>query len=341
MKKLTWAVILISAFAVCYLHTIQIGVKYLENGYQIIRHDAMISGTETVNPWQYRILTEWLVEGFLQLTNGLRLPLANALAFILFRILTDILMFWIFLKYLREWIDPMCEKKPDAACLAILAIMVSGYEWCFFDSGFRYNIYWDVIFYLLAGIILIRLAFWDFKRLWMMPILLFFAALNRETSAGILLMFGLVLIEHVKRCYLFKICRFPWWWKDGSSIPIKYFLLSGVAWLAGFLLPRILFGLRHMMAGYGHPAGIDLFLFNIRSISIISPLIAFTSIPLIALAGWRSWPKLLQSWGIVIGAVWMIHWFVGIVAETPLFLVPWFLIVGPAIYFTIKKKETS
>jgi hypothetical protein len=59
-------------------------LRYLDRGLGIQRHQAVMDG-RAGNPWQYRVLSEYIVEGMLRSARaiGIRHPVHNA--FIAFR----------------------------------------------------------------------------------------------------------------------------------------------------------------------------------------------------------------------------------------------------------------
>src|SRR5690348_11826300 len=62
---------------------------YLEQGLQIQRHSAVLEGTAG-NPWQYRVLADYLVEATIRLFRNLDVPHPLASAFISFRFIQNV-----------------------------------------------------------------------------------------------------------------------------------------------------------------------------------------------------------------------------------------------------------
>jgi hypothetical protein len=64
------------------------GINYLEQGYQITRHQAVLEG-HAGNPWQYRVLAPYLINVVLKLFAYLHIPHHIAASFIFFRVIQD------------------------------------------------------------------------------------------------------------------------------------------------------------------------------------------------------------------------------------------------------------
>src|SRR5512141_404883 len=77
-----------------YRHVNVLGIQYIEEGYQYQRHVWVLEGTST-DPWQYRVLSEYVVEGVLSVTTKLAVPHPIAVAFVTFRLVQTILVFWL------------------------------------------------------------------------------------------------------------------------------------------------------------------------------------------------------------------------------------------------------
>src|SRR5688572_19243642 len=149
-------------------------------------HLSFLQGNSVYfNPWQYRVLSPILVEGFHRFLNFSLyswLPVSDVYnsSFKLFRVLQHLLIFafaWFFYRNFSF-------NRP----LRFLAItMLAGaFSAAAYGSDMAFNTYFDVLFYLLGA----WLIFSDKNRWWFVPLTLI-AALNRETS--LLLPFLLVL----------------------------------------------------------------------------------------------------------------------------------------------------
>jgi hypothetical protein len=79
----------------------ELGLFYIEEGDQVARHVRVLQG-RAGDPWQYRVLSEYLVEAALQIIQNLRIPRPVAAAFIGFRILQNIVIFSIAAIYYRK-----------------------------------------------------------------------------------------------------------------------------------------------------------------------------------------------------------------------------------------------
>lgn len=84
-----------------YVHVQYLGIHYLEEGNQIKRHLSVLQGTAP-DPWQYRILSDYLVEAIIQLFTKLDVPHSIAAAFISLRCVLGVMIFLISYFYFRK-----------------------------------------------------------------------------------------------------------------------------------------------------------------------------------------------------------------------------------------------
>ena len=140
---------------------------------QLFRHVDVLKGTAP-NPWQYRVFSEWIVEGFIYVSARLLRPdLAVFSALWSLRILQNlVLLTLVYLYFIRLGIT-------KTASVYGVVLLAGGMLHVFHESDLSYNTYFDVIFYLLAGILILN------ARYGWVPVLMIAAALNRETSAMI------------------------------------------------------------------------------------------------------------------------------------------------------------
>jgi hypothetical protein len=281
-------------------------LRYLDRGLGIQRHQAVMDG-RAGNPWQYRVLSEYIVEGMLRSARaiGIRHPVHNA--FIAFRLAQNICIFLLAAYYYAQL------GLSVAGSLLGMALLTWSFVNGFYDGGLAFNTYGDVIFYLLAGLLLLRRQFgWA-------SIVAVLAVLNRETALLIPL---LILFAGIT----FR----PRWSLDRRAMR--------AALLAGFMSVTVFFGLRayygeqEFIAAYGHLPGLDLWAYNVsRRITWVQLLSTVNLLPVVALAAIRQWPSFLHRafWCVV--PIWLVvHIFFSAIAETRLLFVPIALVFIPA-----------
>lgn len=285
-------------------------MAYLEQGLQIQRHNDVLQGTAP-NPWQYRVLADYLVEGVIQLFKNLDIPHPIGSAFIAFRFAQNLLIFGLGYLYYRKL------NLSAAHALMGMAILAWGMTYANYDSDLQFNTYFDILFYLLAGLIILA------KRpLWMIPLMVF-AALNRETS-GLIPFLALALL-------------LPW---NASANNRKTMLPAA----AGLMIFAVIFvGLRLMHPNqaisvpHGQHLGLELLRYNLFRALTWTQLFATVSImPLLAVLAYKKWPATLRVFFWVVIPVWMlIHPITSVMAETRVFLVPQTLIFIPGALFLL------
>src|SRR5882724_4134524 len=145
-----------------------LGFPYVDSGPQWARHRAVLDGTAN-NPWQYRVLSDVAVEGILRAVTAVGAPHPVGLAFILFRVLQNLLIFLLAAEYFRS----MNLSQP--LTLLGLSCLAWGMTHASYDSDLQFSTYSDVLFYLVAALLLLKGHI-----LWI-PALSVLAALNRET----------------------------------------------------------------------------------------------------------------------------------------------------------------
>src|SRR5437867_3550719 len=146
-----------------------LGLPYVDSGPQLERHRAVLEGTAH-DPWQYRVLSDLVVEGVLKAVKTTCAPHPVATAFILFRLLQNALIFLLAASYFRSF------DLNEPLVLLGLSCLAWGMTHAGYNSDLQFNTYSDIIFYLAAALLLIR-----GKSLWI-PAVSVLAALNRETG---------------------------------------------------------------------------------------------------------------------------------------------------------------
>jgi len=279
------------------------GIDYLEHGEQIERHRAVLEG-HAGDSWQYRVLAPYLINIVLRVFEHLHIPHFIAAAFILFRVIQDASILLLSYAYHRKlglsWSHGVIG----------MALLAWGMSYSHYDSDLQFNTFFDVIFYLLAGLSILQKRF-----VWIVPITLL-AALNRETS-------GLIPF-----LLIFSIFALP----EGSWREVMLFFIAAcVTYVAIFVGLRFLYESQELLIPYGHHQGLDLLQYNLLRAITWQQLIATLSIiPIVAIIGYRKWPLQLRVFFWVIVPIWfIIHAFGAAMAETRLFLVPQAMVFIP------------
>lgn len=280
------------------------GVDYLEQGSQLTRHQSVLEG-RAGNPWQYRVFAPYLVELVLKLFERLHVPRHNAAAFIAFRVIQDTLILLLSYAYYRK-----LELSLSYALIG-MALLAWGMSYSHHNSDLQFNTFFDIIFYLLAGLCILHRRF-----IWLVPITAL-AALNRETSGLIPFLLLGVSVFALQKGSLRKV------------MPV--FTTAFVAYVAVFVGLRLVYGSREFMAPHGHYPGLDLLWFNVSRAVTWQRLIATLSVvPVVAMIGYRKWPLELRAFFWVIVPIWFaVHAVGSVMAETRLLLVPQAMVFIP------------
>ena len=287
--------------------------------HQLSGHKKILQGNAG-NPYQYRILSVYIVEGFIVAFRVLGVHHPTVSAFISFRIVQNLLIFLlVFLYYQNLGLNTYVS-------LIGLSLLAWGMTHSLYESDLAFNTYFDLIFYLTAALSILKHQY-----LWIVPIT-GFAALNRETSG--LIPFMLVLYSLYAQI-------------DGrtrKSLLITALSAFGLYSIIYFGL-RYAFGEQQLVLGYGRHPGLEYLLFNItRAQSYIQIFATLGILPFMALLSFRQWPDSLRAFCWAIVPVWLlVHPFFGFIAETRYFLVPLALVFVPGTLFGIKgaDKEPS
>lgn len=302
------ACVLFSLFTVFDQVLNRTGIEFLEND-QLMRHRNVLEG-RAIDPWQYRIFAEYVVEVAIRAANWLGLSSAVLKAFVAVRVAQNLLIFLAAAVYWR-----LLGLRRLITLLA-LAAFAWGITYSGYASDLAFSTYFDILFYLISGILILTGRY-----VWLVPVVAF-AALNRETSGLIPVMLAAVAVGRL-----------------GSSRKVdrRALIVAGVClglYLVETGMLRVVLGPRELMHPYDHSVGLDLLVFNLTNrYTYVLGFSTLSVIPLIALFYWRRWPPILHRffWGIV--PVWMIvHLLAGALAEGRLLLVPHALVFMPAAF---------
>lgn len=277
---------------------------------QLERHARFMAGNaEFYNPWQYRIFSGFVLESFIRLFGLLPVPLHEYAPYFALRFVQNLLIFWAAFLFYRA----LSVKSFFLVVMGIslLAYNISNSNW---QADMAYNTYFDILFYLLAGYIILKA-----HPGWIIP-LTAVAVLNRETSGFIPFMLMLTAFD-------FRQIR----------LERKERLWIGLAALGVFIVlffaVRFWYGSRPYEAIHGIDTPWEFFLFNIRFFNMYPQLIGTLGIiPLLGILWFKRWPFFLKDIGLLIVPFWIvIHLFKSMAMETRLFLVPQALIFIPAV----------
>jgi hypothetical protein len=312
--RIFWIAWLVSSIllsvATTYAQVDDVTLRFL-NVHQYNVHQQMMDGVAG-NPWQYRILADWMLNPVIKLFAAVDIPIPRGGVFIIFRFLQCLLIFLSAGVYYRKL------GLPLFANLFGLSVLAWGMSHSLYNSDFSFNNFFDIAFYLLAAILIMDRAF-----VWI-PLLIIPAAFNRETSALIPLM----LISYA-------------YFDDKKSNNIKqaivFTLVSLAIFTAIFVGLRIHYGEQQFLTADGYYPGIGLLVLNIsRFVTWEQILITLSIIPFLAVFSYRAWPRSLKIFFWVVVPMWFgVHFFAALVAETRLLLVPLALVFIPGALFGI------
>lgn len=283
---------------------------------ELKRHRALVEGT-SADPWQYRILGDYLIEGIIRLARRIGISSAELKAFIIFRVFQN---FFIFIAAGCYWRWLGLKRLHTLIALAFLAW---GISYSVYRSGLAFSTFFDISFFLLAALIIL-----SEKYLWLIPLVML-STLNRETVGLIPIMLAAVAI-HAK----------DWRNTNRRAIAIAGICLAIYALEYGLL--RLIFSSRPLMEPNNEKMGINLLIFNLSNVKSYSFGFATLSIvPIVALFYWKHWPAVLQRFFWAIVPVWFgVHLFLGVVAEARLWLVPQVIVFIPAAFLVVQKEST-
>ncbi len=327
------------------------------------RHKALIAGhSEFFNPWQYRILCPFTIEGLvwiydhtvdkvfpieekihfnIQSTSGtndetdafvkmMQTPgvMKYLLVFSLFRFVEHLFIFFLAWKL---WSYFVKGKWLIFFGINFLALALGNSVTA---ADLSFNTYMDIIFYLLtANLILYR---WNRKWLFLIVPL---AALNRETGLLIPALYFISETDFTRfsfRKINIKNIGFP----KLNTWTFTIFLY--VIFLAIFIGLRMYYGYQPQQE-WKAPAGLPMLKLNLFSavgVKAYMELIGtFGVIPFIIIYKFKVFPHLLKKWFIFLAPVWFAIHYVSVVAyQTRLFMVPIILIFLPMILWLVEEE---
>lgn len=274
-------------------------------------HAQMLTG-EAGNPWQYRILADLMVEPMISGVRRMGVPQPAAWSFIAFRFLQGILILVLAGIFYRKL------GLSLAANLIALSILTWAMASSLYNSDLSFSVFFDVAFYLLAGVLILERRY-----LWV-ALLIVPAALNRETS----LLIPVMLVAHA---FLLPVEEPR---RRGALVAAAAGIVIYAAITVGL---RLYYGNQTFLTADGYLPGISLLLLNLgRAATWQQLLITYGIVPLLAVAACKGWPRSLRIFFWAVVPVWIIvHFVSALVAETRLLLVPYALVMLPGALFAL------
>ncbi|MEO5501979.1 MAG: hypothetical protein ABIR31_11115 [Ginsengibacter sp.] len=326
------------------------------------RHKAVIEGrSEFYNPWQYRILCPFTIEGIMWVynhtvdkvypieekihfninsTSGTNAEtdafvslmqtkgvMKYMIIFTLFRFIEHLFIF-----YLAWWLWSFFVKSNWLIFFGINFLALS-FGNAVTAADLSFNTYLDIIFYLLTA----NLILYQKNRNWLYLIVPL-AAFNRETA---LLIPALFFISKTN----FESFNFRKLNIKSIKWPVKniwvFTALLYIIFIAIFIMLRWYYGYRPQQEWKAHAGWpmLKLNLFSAVGVKAYFELIGtFGVIPLIILWKFKFFPHLLKKWFIFLVPVWFSIHYISVVAyQTRLFMVPVILIFIPMILWLVEK----
>lgn len=326
------------------------------------RHKALMEGnSEFYNPWQYRILSPYMVEGVLWIynntvdkiypieekihftidsTSGTNAETATLVklmqtpgamkymvVFVLFRFMQHFLIFYLVWRFWKYFVSNTWLLLLGISFLAL------AFGNAVTAADLSFNTYTDIILYILTASLIV----YKWNPLWLIPITIL-AAFNRETG---LLMPALYFISQTDFTR-FNIRKFNL--KEINFPPLNTWLLVSILYvifISIFIALRVHFGYREQQV-WKVPSGLPMLKLNLFSAvgfkAYLELIGTFAIIPLIILYKFKIFPEMLRKWFIFLVPVWFAVHYVSVVAyQTRLFMVPMILIMLPMVLWLIEK----
>ncbi|MBI1794108.1 MAG: hypothetical protein HYR70_07940 [Chloroflexi bacterium] len=204
-----------------------------------------------------------------------------------------------------------------------LSVLAWGISYSLYNSDLSFNVYFDIVFYLVGAILIL-----DKRFNWILP-LTALAAFNRETS---------VLIPFMLICF----ACFGDTQKETKKSATLYAAGSLIIFGTIFFGLRLYYGKQAFLTADGFYPGLGLLYLNIRrGVTWEQLLITFGIIPFLAIFAYGDWPKTLKIFFWVIVPAWFgVHFLAALIAETRLLLVPQALIFIPGAFLGISQGKT-
>ena len=287
----------------------------LVEGGQLGRHDQTLSGV-IGDPWRFRLLSEWIVEGVLEAVEGLGVTRPALVGFLGFRFAQNIAIFalaWLLYRRLGA------SRYVAALGLALVAWAMTH---ALYHSALSYDTYMEVVLFLVAAHLALSRRFE-----WLVP-LTAIAVLNRESSA---------LIAAIPFAMVALGCE--------RGAGARRALACGTAALIGaavaFASVRLAVGPADLIEADGRGPGLELIEYNLgRAVTWGNLFETFTVLPFLAIAAFSRWPRDLKALGLAVVPAWVAaHLVLAVAAETRLLLVPYVLVVVPGALAALRERD--
>lgn len=313
LERIPFGLTLLAAALLLSVATVAIQVDSL--GMHFIRvkqeqaHQEMLAGNSD-SPWQYRILADLVIEPVIRLFRKVQLPTPAANTFIAVRFLQAVFVLCMAGLFYRRL------GLPLAANLLGLSVLTWGMGLSHYNSDLSFSIFFDVAFYLLAGLLIVE------RRYMWIPLLMVPAALNRETSLLIPVMLAAYAYTQIRPA----VNPRPAYRAAAASIAIFAAIFIGL---------RLYYGPRPYLTADRYYPGPALMLVNLSRWATWQQLLVTLGIlPILAALSYAHWPppRRVFAWSVV--PIWIVvHFAAALVAETQLMLVPHALIFIPGALF--------
>ncbi|MBX2971064.1 MAG: hypothetical protein KF803_16980 [Cyclobacteriaceae bacterium] len=283
------------------------------------RHLRMLEGnSEFFNPWQYRMFSTVVTEGFYRVIHAIVPTVDRTQCFLLFRFLQNLLIFFVADYYFRA----LAVHNPLLRLVGVTLLGVSMAH-SVFQSDLSFNTYFDILFYVLGALLILRE-----KYVWLIP-LMAVAAFNRETSA---LIPAMLVVLHIN------------WPKLSIPKPVLlYGLASGLVFVFVFVGVRLYYGFQPAEGIHGMRSITDYLIFNLKFFRMYPELIGtLLIVPFVIVFYLKRLPAVIQKWFWLVCPIWfVIHLCYSTAVETRLFLVPQALIFIPALLILVEGWYTN
>jgi hypothetical protein len=277
----------------------------LVNELQVARNHATLLGING-DPWQYRVGAEALAWLALKAATAAGFHEAGLVGFLSFRVLENVAIFglaWLFYRRLGA------GRHTAALGLVLVAFAMTQAH---YHSALAFDTYAEVAVYLAAALLIL-----DRRYAWIVPLTIV-GTINRETCGLIPLMLASAALPLGPRT------------REGRRV-LLLAALALVAYGVTFWTVRTIVGPGGLILPAGKHPGIEVFQLNVeRGVTWDNLFRTWTLVPVLALAQWRAWPEQLRLFALAVVPAWIVlHFFLAVVAETRLMLVPYVLVFVP------------
>lgn len=322
--------------------------------------------SEFYNPWQYRILSPYMVEGVLWIYNNtidkvfpieekinfniestsgtneetdmfvelMQTPgaMKYMVVFIFFRFLQHFLIFYLVWRLWQHFVQNRWLVL-FGICFLTLALGNAVNA-----ADLSFNTYTDISLYLITALIILK----NKNPLWLIPIVIL-AAFNRETGLMIPALYFISKTDftnfNLKKPFsTIGFPKLPTWLLTICLYVIFFSIFIGL---------RMHFGYQEQQQ-WKVESGLPMLKLNLMSAVGVKAYLeligTFTVIPFIILYTFKRYPYILKKWFIFLVPIWFAVHYISVVAyQTRLFMVPMVLTMMPMLLWLIEtsiRKET-